>query len=132
MARRRMPCARWVAPVGRRSPASTTCRHLGRLSVGSGGTMNLGKFAVLTLLATCALSVSSATTASSAGAGQTPTTQPAHAPMVQDWSARYALFRHPETPEEARAGGHFQRWQRHAADPRFMLGLVRRLEAQGD
>jgi hypothetical protein len=52
-----------------------------------------------------------------------------HAPMVQDWSTAQALFRDPETPEEARTRGHLARWQRLASDPRFMFGLVRKLEA---
>jgi hypothetical protein len=69
--------------------------------------------------------------AGSATAGQGMKSAP-HTPMVSDWSSHQAAFRNPETPEEARARGNFARWQRIAADPRFMMALAGKLQAQAD
>jgi hypothetical protein len=69
--------------------------------------------------------------AGSASAAQAPKPAP-HTPMVLDWSSHQAAFRNPQTPEEARAGGNFARWQRLASDPRFMMALAGKLQAQAD
>jgi len=56
----------------------------------------------------------------------------ARVPMVQDWSTDRVFFGKPDTPEEARAHGHYERWQQLASDPRFMLSLINRLKADSE
>jgi hypothetical protein len=53
-------------------------------------------------------------------------------PMVQDWSTQRAYFSKPEMPDEARARGHYERWQRLAQDPRYMFSLNRRLVKEAE
>src|SRR5690242_18491249 len=87
----------------------------------------MNKVAILSLGVACAL------VGASAQAAQRSAPKPlANVPMVQDWSSNQAAFRNPETPEQAakRGAEHYKRWQRLAADPRFMLQLNNKLERQ--
>jgi hypothetical protein len=50
--------------------------------------------------------------------------------LPQDWSNRHVVYRNPDTPQEAARKGLTEQWRRSYQDPRFVLALTRKLEAQ--
>jgi len=50
--------------------------------------------------------------------------------MPQDWSHRHVVYSNPDTPEEAAKKGQTAKWRKNYRDPRFVLALGRRLDAQ--
>jgi len=50
--------------------------------------------------------------------------------LPQDWSHRHVVYTHPDTPEEAAKKGQTAKWRKNYRDPRFVIALGRRLEAQ--
>jgi hypothetical protein len=61
-------------------------------------------------------------------------TAPVKAPrgMVQDWSNQALFYSNPDTPEEAARKGKTSQWRGSYQDPRFVLALMQKLQAQDD
>lgn len=68
-----------------------------------------------------------------AGAGSSQeSATPSHIGAPQDWSTRHVIYTNPDTPEEADRNGRSEEWQRKALDPRFVVALTRKMQAQAD
>ena len=52
--------------------------------------------------------------------------------VPQDWSHHSVVYAHPDTPEEAARKGRTAQWRHDYQDPRFVVALTRKLQAQAE
>src|SRR6478752_4741735 len=50
--------------------------------------------------------------------------------IPQDWSHRHLVYSNPDTFEEAARAGTVDQWLRNYQDPRFVVQLLRKMEAR--